>query len=140
MKTGQQNGMIYGGTTLLSIGTVAYGFLIANMPLSPPASSCYFVNFFGIPCAGCGGSHALQAMIHGEGIKAFLFNPLVAVFMPVILTLGSLALLDLVLNKRILVLLMNTFQSGLRNRKFSLGLAGLLMVHWAYIIFKYFTG
>lgn len=138
MKTGQQNGMIYGGTTLLSIGTMAYGFLVANMTLSPPASSCYFVKLFGIPCAGCGGSHALQAMIHGEGMTAFLFNPLAAVFIPLILILSGLLLIDLVFHKRMLVLSINTVQSGLKNRKFSLGLAGLLMAHWAYIVFKYF--
>ena len=138
MKTGQQNGMIYGGTTLLSIGTMAYGFLVANMTLSPPASSCYFVKFFGIPCAGCGGSHALQAMIHGEGMRAFLFNPLAAVFMPLIMILSGLLLVDLVFHKRMLVLSFKIVQSELRNRKFSLGLAGLLMAHWAYIVFKYF--
>lgn len=71
-------------------------------------------------------------------MRAFLFNPLVAVMMPLIFILSGLLLIDLVFNKRTLVHLMNTVQSELKNRKLSLGLAGLLMAHWAYIIVKYF--
>lgn len=138
MKIDQRNRMFYGGTTVLVLAAGAYGFLVANQHLYPPASSCYFVSLFGIPCGGCGGSHALQAMIHGEGRRAFLFNPLVAVMTPLIFILSGLLLIDLVFNKRTLVHLMNTVQSELENRKFSLGLAGLLMAHWAYIIVKYF--
>ena len=138
MRTIRQDGLIYGGILILCLSAAAYGFLIADQHLPPPASTCYFVSRFGIPCAGCGGSHALQAMIHGEEMTAFLFNPLAAVFMPLILILSGLLFIDLVFHKRMLVLSFKIVQSELRNRKFSLGLAGLLMAHWAYIVFKYF--
>jgi hypothetical protein len=140
MRSGPQDRMIYGGTAFLCLTAATVSFLLSNRPLTPPAQSCYFVSQFGFPCAGCGGSHALQAMIRGNGLKSFFYNPLVAVLLLLILVLGGLMVFDLVSNKRILVRGFKRVMNGLKNRKVSLGLAALLVVHWTYVIFKYFNG
>lgn len=140
MKTGPLDRKIYGGTALLCVAALTVSFLLANRTLTPPAQSCYFVSQFGFPCAGCGGSHALQAMIGGNGLTSFFYNPLVAVLLLLILVMGGILLFDLLSNKRILAQGFKRVMSGLKNRKVSLGLAALLVMHWTYIIFKYYKG
>lgn len=43
---------------------------------------CLFRNLVGLRCPGCGMTHALSALLHGEFARAFLYNKLVVVAFP----------------------------------------------------------
>jgi len=52
----------------------------------PPATSkfyplCFFKMTTGLDCPGCGSTRALHALLHGRFEEAFLFNPLLFVFL-----------------------------------------------------------
>lgn len=38
---------------------------------------CVFKNFFHLYCPGCGGTHALYALLHLHPLESFLYHPLV---------------------------------------------------------------
>ena len=52
---------------------------------------CPFRQITGLLCPGCGGTHALAALIHGELRAALGFNPLVTVAVPLALLYGVVA-------------------------------------------------
>jgi hypothetical protein len=51
---------------------------------------CPFRRHTGLPCPGCGGTHAFAAMAHGQWTAAWAYNPLAAVLF--VLGLAWLAL------------------------------------------------
>lgn len=63
---------------MLLIGGVTAGVVLGWLALDilfPGAWHCGWKSFTGLPCAGCGGTRALWALVHGHGEEAFLMNP-----------------------------------------------------------------
>lgn len=61
--------LIAGGISLLCYEM----FLKEQMPVRP----CLFFNLLGIYCPGCGGTRAVEALLHGHLLQALWFHPLV---------------------------------------------------------------
>jgi hypothetical protein len=54
---------------------------------------CGFKQRFGLPCPGCGWTHAAQAFLTGHPIEAFLIQPAAALFCVAAILTGIFALL-----------------------------------------------
>ena len=54
---------------------------------------CPFLLLTGLECAGCGSARALHALLHGDVVAAFRFNPLATVAAPFLLYAAAGALL-----------------------------------------------
>ncbi len=116
----------------------AFIFLIRKVNLGSPGTDCFFVKVFGIPCAGCGGSHAIQHLMSGHWIEAIVFNPLaVLVHIGFMITSGFL-LFDVVFNKQYLVYGMNKMHRYLQLRCVSILLALMLIIFWMYNLIRYY--
>lgn len=55
---------------------------------SPLVMSCVFYDTTGLECPGCGGQRALKALLRGEFIEAFYFNPLIYLYLPMLILLS----------------------------------------------------
>jgi hypothetical protein len=60
------------------VGMVICGILYFKVlrHLLPPVP-CFFQRMFGIYCPGCGGTRAVEALLHGHFLKALWYHPLV---------------------------------------------------------------
>lgn len=65
-------GTVAGGVLLLGLALAA---LLLRLGLTPPA--CGFRALTGEPCLTCGSTRLLEALLHGDLVGAFLWNPLV---------------------------------------------------------------
>jgi len=78
----------------LQIGKLCVLFLLPFLPfmfsldeLEAKQSVCLFKNLFGIECYGCGITKAIIASVQLDFIRAFNYNKLIVVVMPLILYL-----------------------------------------------------
>lgn len=61
---------------LVSVATlVVVSLLLASSTFCPGFPVCKWKSLTGIPCAGCGGTRALQSLMHGDWSGALLLNP-----------------------------------------------------------------
>ncbi|MDZ4708825.1 MAG: DUF2752 domain-containing protein [Saprospiraceae bacterium] len=118
----------------------AYLFFINGAELGSPGQSCYFVYLFGIPCAVCGGNHAIQEMMRGRWFSAFQFNPLAFLIICLTLLISLILTYDFFFKKTIWLKFFSRGQSILREKKFSYSLALLLIIHWFFNAIKYMKG
>lgn len=66
--------LIAPGIVLTSvIGLLLAARFYEKLPVKP--DDCVFPERFGIPCPGCGGTRAMQALSHGEVATALAFHP-----------------------------------------------------------------
>lgn len=119
------------------LGVVLFSVYVWFAPLRPPSTHCFFKIQYGIPCAGCGGSHAIQSLLHGQWSAALLYNPLAVVVFISSLVLSVIFLYDLMFSRNYLVQLVQYIQWRIRFRFVSIYLAILLMASWIYIIYRY---
>lgn len=66
------------GLILLPFAAIAIPlarFILAGMDLT--RSGCLFQLLFGMYCPGCGGTRALNALLHGEVFRSIWYHPLV---------------------------------------------------------------
>jgi hypothetical protein len=61
-------------------GVLLYRFPPERYAIYP---ACPFHALTGWLCPGCGSTRALSALLHGEWLRAFAFNPLLALLPPV---------------------------------------------------------
>ncbi len=73
----------WGGALASSLGLVAvlYAFDPATHSFYP---TCYWRDWTGQHCAGCGSLRSLHHLLHGELATAFRFNPLLILMLPVL--------------------------------------------------------
>jgi len=74
---------------LFVAGVATYSFLM-DPAKGTGYPSCPFRMLTGFDCPGCGSSRALHQLLHGHPIKAFEFNPLLVILLPLL----ALALLS----------------------------------------------
>lgn len=124
-------------TLIGCLSVLVYGVAITNQPMGLPSEGCYFKSCFGIACAGCGGSHAIQALFHGHLFDAIEFN-LLSVGI-VLLALGMLFILtiDLLFNTEWYDFIYRLICKALKIKKLSLLLAAGLIIFWIYNSWKY---
>jgi hypothetical protein len=74
----------YGGAdlVLLALGLAALAVVAVVDPRSGSLPGCPIRAWTGLSCAGCGGTRALHALLHGDVGRAWAFNPLATVLMP----------------------------------------------------------
>ncbi|WP_010252129.1 DUF2752 domain-containing protein [Myroides injenensis] len=65
---------------------------------SPLVMSCVFYDTTGLECPGCGGQRAVKALLMGEFKDAFYFNPLIYIYIPMLILL-SIGLLEVYIIK-----------------------------------------
>lgn len=63
-------------TAAAAAGLLGLGRVYDSLPLHPPP--CSLRTLTGIPCVGCGGTRAIQALSRGDFPTALAFNPLAA--------------------------------------------------------------
>ena len=63
--------------TLSAIVAVAGAWVLYTFPNGPGSfyPPCVFHRVTGLLCPGCGATHALQALVHGQFAAAFKYNP-----------------------------------------------------------------
>lgn len=74
------------GPASVTTAVAAGGALIAtnNPTTNPILPSCALYALTGIHCPGCGGTRAAHALLNGDLITAFDFNPLMVLAIPVV--------------------------------------------------------
>jgi Protein of unknown function (DUF2752) len=82
---------VQAGLTLTAV-MIGIVFLAAVSPgqLDQLPRTCLWTILAGRPCPGCGTLHALSALLHGDPLGAWDFNPNVAVTAPVIVWIAVL--------------------------------------------------
>lgn len=119
------------------IGILLYCMVINNEPMGLPSDGCYFKSSFGIACAGCGGSHAIQAFFHGHFIDALEFNLLSTGMVILALVIPFILMIDLLFKTRWYDFIYTQISKALKIKKFSLVLAVGLIIFWMYNSWKY---
>ncbi|MGB4901992.1 MAG: DUF2752 domain-containing protein [Saprospiraceae bacterium] len=111
--------------------------VINNEPMGLPSDGCYFKSSFGIACAGCGGSHAIQAFFHGHFVDALEFNLLSTGMVILALVIPFILMIDLLFKTRWYDFIYTQISKALKIKKFSLVLAVGLCIFWMYNSWKY---
>jgi len=140
MNPGNDNRKIYIVTSMCCLVTWVYVGLIWNCSLDSPGQSCYFISLFGIPCPVCGGSHAIQSLVHGQWSAAIQYNPLVTILLLLTVLVSLILLYDLLLRKTVWMNTLSRFYALIQNKKVSFTLALILIIHWYFNIIKYMKG
>lgn len=123
--------------SLFSTAILAYGFILNEKTLDPPGHSCMFRSLFYIPCAGCGGSHAIQSLMSGSIVDAFRYNALIStVFISAILVM-LLLIADFSFNKNYLVKINIRLTAAVGEKKMALAASVGLILFWLYHIWKF---
>ncbi|MBF0344841.1 MAG: DUF2752 domain-containing protein [Nitrospirae bacterium] len=73
--------VFFAGVTVVA-GIILYRFNPENTALFP---SCIFHDMTGLYCPGCGGTRALNCLLHGDIVAAFGYNQLMVVLVPVVM-------------------------------------------------------
>lgn len=140
MKAISSVNKIYLLTTGFCLLIWLYLSFITGIELGSPGQSCYFVSLFGIPCAVCGGNHAIQALTQGRWLSAFLLNPLVFLMICLTMMISMILVYDLLFKKTIWLKLVSRGQSMLKQKPIGYSLALLLIIHWFFNVIKYMKG
>lgn len=107
---------------------LAAGTAFLSDYLNRPIELCLLKRLTGIPCPTCGSGRAAAAILHGQFVQGWLFNPLVV-------TLSAVAIAVLLLR----LLTGRTIQLRLSRRNRILAwilLAAATLVNWIYVIIR----
>lgn len=122
---------------LFSAGIITYGFILFGKTINPPGHACMFRSLFHIPCAGCGGSHAIHSLLKGNIPDAFRYNALISIVFISALVLVVFLVVDLLFHKTYLLMIHKELKAIVRNKKKAYSLAGGLILFWLYHIWKF---
>ncbi|MDR2221244.1 MAG: DUF2752 domain-containing protein [Flavobacteriaceae bacterium] len=89
---------------LFIIGLSYYYFLFGEK--GQGGVTCIFNKTVGWQCPGCGGQRALTALLHGDFKQAFIMNPFIYVFLPLMAYLGIIIVEGYIIGNKKVV---NTF-------------------------------
>jgi Protein of unknown function (DUF2752) len=91
----------------------------------------------GVPCPGCGGTHALLLLAHGEPLAALYASPLAALAVALLWASAVITLLRLAGLRRAVAIpaLARASRSPASMRLLRLALLGALLANWAFVIF-----
>ena len=115
----------------------SYSLIISYQVINAPTTHCLFKKTFGIPCAGCGGSHAIQAIIRGDWREAIIFNPLVVICFWITTAVGLMVFYDVLFRKKSLIALIARLNDYIKHRSVSRLFAFILILAWLYLVFRY---
>ncbi|MBU8871550.1 MAG: DUF2752 domain-containing protein [Gemmatimonadales bacterium] len=112
---------------LLTLAFFVFSWLRWNPELVLRLAHCPLMEYTGIPCPTCGGTHAAAAIAHGDLQGALTANPLLALFMGTFLLWAGWALLATVVPT-----LRHTLELTPREKRATVILAALLLfLGWA---------
>lgn len=128
---------LYLFTIILLVSLFLFEYWVYHSTLNPPATGCFFIVLFGLPCAVCGGSHAIRSLLHGQLLTAINFNILTTfiLFFQVIITL--VLLYDFIFSSDQFIRIYDFILRKLEKKIFRYGLALLLIGCWIVNIIKY---
>ena len=120
--------------TFLPMLGVGYTLAITKWPLHLP-TTCGFKLLTGLPCPGCGMTHACCALIHGQVVDALHFNLSVIPFSIGIVAVTLLLLAELAFNRPLLIPVWKK-----NKRWFLWSLAVIMPLAWAVNLFNLWPG
>jgi hypothetical protein len=88
---------------------------------------CLVMEFFGVPCPGCGGTRALHSLMEGRLVEAFAWNPTVA---------GGLVIFNMYAVITLLLRLPRWRPDRITRRQATwirIAAAAILGMHWLYL-------
>lgn len=74
---GLESQLFHIGIVFLAAGAGLLAFYIFVLHEKLPGIPCLMLTVFGIYCPGCGGTRALEALMHGKIITALWYHPLI---------------------------------------------------------------
>ncbi|TXD74094.1 DUF2752 domain-containing protein [Aequorivita antarctica] len=117
-------------TKLLKIALIAIlfgGFFIVYFFYNPSENSffipCPFHYITGLYCPGCGSQRAIHLLLHGDVIRAFRFNPLMVLTLPILIYGLGITVANWIFGTRYRFML---FYSNL----FIIGYFGIAILYW----------
>lgn len=69
--------LFYIGIVSLAVGICVWVLYYFKLRYCLPEIPCFFSNVLGFYCPGCGGTRSLNALAHGQFLKAVWYHPLV---------------------------------------------------------------
>ena len=97
---------------------------------------CLVKQFTGIPCPSCGTTRAVAYLIHGEWREALLINPFGFVVACIMFFAPLWVLIDFITGKQTLFALYREIEERLKKPIYALPLILLVIINWAWNIFK----
>lgn len=128
---------IYLYAAVIILGLAIFEYWVYHSSLGSPATSCFFIVLFGIPCAVCGGSHAMMSLLHGQVLTAISFNILTTFIFISHIIISIILLYDLLFSSDQMIRLYNFILSKLERKNIRYGLALFLICCWIVNIYKY---
>jgi len=123
--------------SLFSSAIIAYGFILNQKIVYPPGQSCMFRSLFHFPCAGCGGSHAIQSLIRGSIPDAFRHNALISIVFISAVFVVVVLLVDWFFRRNNLLRIHKILKATVRDKRNAYAVAAGLILFWIYHIWKF---
>lgn len=117
-----------------------YAWLFAQKLFFQPAMKdntvCLIKNFTGIPCPSCGSSRAVLAILHGNFIEAFFWNPLGFFITAILLISPAWIFFDLMRSGNSFFKAYHGLEKFIRNKWIAVPAILLLAANWIWTITK----
>ncbi len=107
-------------------GLLLAGYLLIRLRPGLLSLPCTWKSLTGLSCPTCGSSRAINALMNGDGIAAFFFNPLLLLFLGAAVAMSIAAGYQLITGKRLFFTLSENTQRLLRYLLFTLIIAQTL--------------
>jgi Protein of unknown function (DUF2752) len=129
---------IYLFTCIVMLSLFLFEYWVYHTTLGPPATTCFFIVLFGLPCAVCGGSHAIKSLLHGQVLAAISFNILTTLIFFFHIIFSVILLYDFLFSSNQFLKMYYLIRSKLEKKNIRYGLALFLFCCWMVNVFKYY--
>ena len=103
------------------LGLFSIAFIFFYFNTTPP---CIFYELTGLYCAGCGTGRSLLAILHGNFYAAFRFQPLLFIFLPLIVYYSAKKYIAFVFGRDVLPF------PKIQNRFFGIFVLVVIVAYW----------
>lgn len=125
---------LYRVITLLYIGGLAW--VIFSLNFHAP-SVCIIKTITGVPCPSCGATRSVMSIFHGHFTEAFFWNPLGFLLATILVLVPIVLLYDKYYHKQSLLIIYQKTEQTLRNKKVYIPLILMIIINWAWNIYKH---
>ena len=116
------------GAAVLAGGALAAAWFRFGLPLPV----CRFLDWTGLPCATCGSTRMIEALLHGRILEAAAWNPLLFCGVALLCSWGALSAIRLAL----VVPTWRLVVEPRERRALGLLVVATVAANWAYVIWR----
>jgi hypothetical protein len=126
--------------TILTASFAGYVWILLSLKDTlfgkPLPSVCLLKNFTNIPCPSCGSTRSVMLLTKGHFLDALLLNPVGYLIALIMIIFPIWIVGDIITGKFSCLQIYVKIESGLKNPKYLIPLAVLIMINWFWNIKK----